>query len=319
MTQGNNTFKMDALLPPEMAAKAEEIGVRKAHMDFVSMFLLSVLAGIFIALAAGFYTVVMTGAGASMPFGMAKLVGGLAFCVGLVLVVIAGAELFTGNNLIVMALASRRIGILHVLRNWVIVYAGNFAGSVLTAWLILGTRQYEFAGGAVGETAMGIASAKCQLAFGQALWLGVACNALVCLAVWLCLSARTSAGKILCIVFPITAFVVSGFEHSVANMYFIPAGLMIKAANGAGGLEHLTLINFLVRNLLPVTIGNIIGGAGLIGALYWIIYSRRHLTDRKALQAAGRKAEAAWEMADGLAGEADGGSTPAGCDEAPQK
>ena len=318
MTQGNNTFKMDALLPPEMAAKAEDIGVRKAHMDFVSMFLLSVLAGIFIALAAQFYTVVMTGAGGA-PFGMAKLVGGLAFSVGLVLVVIAGAELFTGNNLIVMALASRRIGVGHVLRNWAIVYVGNFVGSLLTAWLILGTHQYEFAGGAVGDMALGIANGKCQLAFGQALWLGVACNALVCLAVWLCFSARTSSDKILCTVFPITAFVVSGFEHSVANMYFIPVGLMIKATKGVGGLEHLTIGNFLLKNLLPVTIGNIIGGAGLIGIVYWIIYSRRHLTDRKALQSAGPKAEAAWEMADGEAGKADGGSTPAGCDEAPRQ
>lgn len=297
-SQYNNQPKFDSLLPPEMAAKAENIGVGKAHMDVLSMLLLSMLAGAFIAMAAEFYTVVVTGSGA-MPYGVTKLLGGLAFSLGLILVVIAGAELFTGNNLIVMALASRRIGWGLLLRNWVLVYVGNFIGATGTAALMFATGQFTFAGGAVGETALAIAEAKCRLDFWPALALGVYCNALVCLAVWLCFSARSATDKILCIVFPITAFVASGFEHSVANMYFIPMGLILKSAAGVGGHPELTTGNFLLANLLPVTIGNILGGAGFVGVTYWIIYSRRNLTDKKVLKQLPDKG-VAWQTADAV-------------------
>ena len=206
---------------------------------------------------------------------------GFVFCLGLVLVVIGGAELFTGNNLLVMAWASRKVSTRAVLRNWTIVYVGNFIGSVAMAAMVFVGRWYTFGGGAVGDTALGIATAKVQLDFVQAIALGILCNALVCLAIWLTFSARSVTDKIVAILFPITAFVAAGFEHSVANMYFIPIGLIIKdfdptfAANSGIDLSGLTWEAFLARNLLPVTIGNIIGGSVLVGAIYWAVFLRR--------------------------------------------
>lgn len=281
----NSNFSFDALLPQEIAEKAENAGVSKANIGFWPMFLLAVLAGAFIALGAVFATVVTTG-GTAFAFGVTKLLGGLVFCLGLILVVVAGAELFTGNNLIVMAWASGKVSSALLLRNWLIVYVGNFVGAVLTAVMIFLSGQYTQNGGAVGINALNIANAKVSLGFGQAIVLGIFCNALVCLAVWLCMSARTTTDKILAIIFPITAFVAAGFEHSIANMYFIPVGLFIKAGANApfwgGGLAFatgdyamLTWANFFFANLLPVTIGNIIGGAGMVGLVYWFIYLKR--------------------------------------------
>lgn len=274
-----NEIRMDALLPAEMATRAEYIGVRKAETPALTMFTLAVLAGAFIALGSVFAT--NTAAGSSeLPFGVAKLLTGLVFCLGLVLVVVGGAELFTGNNLIVMAWASGKVSTWALLRNWVIVYAGNFVGSIGTAVLVLWSRQYALGGGAVGETALIIASGKANLDFYQAVALGVLGNALVCLAVWLTFSARSTIDKIAAIIFPITAFVAAGFEHSIANMYFIPYGLLIKAFDPAfvaeKGLDltNLTWGNFLINNLLPVTIGNIIGGAVLVAAIYWSVFLR---------------------------------------------
>jgi formate/nitrite transporter len=272
-------IRIDALLPAEMATRAAYIGVRKAEAPALTMFTLSVLAGAFIALGAVFAT--NTAAGASeLPFGVAKLLTGLVFCLGLILVVVGGAELFTGNNLIVMAWASGKVSTGALFRNWVIVYLGNFVGSIGTAVLVLWSKQYTFGGGAVGETALKIASGKAGLDFFQAMALGVLCNALVCLAVWLTFSARSTIDKIAAIIFPITAFVAAGFEHSVANMYFVPYGLLIKALDPAfvaeKGLDltNLTWGNFLINNLLPVTIGNIIGGAVLVAAIYWSVFLR---------------------------------------------
>ena len=281
-------FSFDALLPPEMASKAENAGVAKANLGTFRMFALSVLAGAFIAMGAIFATTVTTGGSGVLPFGVAKLLGGLVFCLGLILVVVAGAELFTGNNLIVMAWASRKVSTAKLLRNWVIVYVGNFAGSILTALMMFLSGQYAFGGGALGANALNIANVKVNLGFTQAIVLGVFCNALVCLAVWLCMSARSTTDKILAIIFPITAFVAAGFEHSIANMYFIPIGLFIKGGAGAdfwttagvtaGDYANLTWGNFLVANLLPVTIGNIIGGAVMVGLVYWFIYLRPNWT-----------------------------------------
>ena len=216
---------------------------------------------------------------------MTKLLGGLVFCLGLILVIVAGAELFTGNNLIVMAWADRHITTLQVLRNWSIVYAGNFVGSIAIAGLMYLTKQYIFGAGGIGLTALNIANGKVNLDFGQAIALGIMCNVLVCLAVWLCFSARTTTDKILSIVFPITAFVAAGFEHSVANMYFIPMGLFIKAGapasfwasivKTAADYANLTWGNFFLANLVPVTIGNIIGGSVMVGLVYWFIYIRK--------------------------------------------
>ncbi|HOA25555.1 MAG TPA: formate transporter FocA [Aggregatilineales bacterium] len=282
-----NSIRIDALMPAEMAERAETVGVKKAGLDFWTMFLLSVLAGAFIALGAVFSTTAtaITPGGAALPFGVGKVLGGLVFSLGLILVVVAGAELFTGNNLIVMAWASGKVTTAKLLRNWVIVYIGNFIGSVITALLVLAARQYMAGGGAIGLNALSIANAKVQLGFGQAIALGILCNALVCLAVWLTFSARSTTDKILAIIPPISAFVAAGFEHSIANMYFIPMGLLIKSTAGPefwasigttpADYPMLTWGNFFVRNLLPVTIGNIIGGALLVGAVYWFIYLRK--------------------------------------------
>ena len=219
--------QFDSFLPPIMAKKAEDAGVRKAATPSGKIFLLAVLAGAFIALGAVFCTTVLAGSSA-LPYGTARLLGGVTFCLGLILVVVAGAELFTGNNLIVMAWASGRVSTAELLRNWGIVYLGNFVGSIGTAVLMFLAKQYSNGGGAVGETALKIAASKVHLGFIQAIALGILCNGLVCLAVWLTFSARSTTDKILAIIFPIAAFVAAGFEHCVANMYFVPYGLIVQ-------------------------------------------------------------------------------------------
>ena len=276
MTENGVAVTVDSLIPPEMAAKAENVGVAKANMDTITMFLLAILAGAFIGLGAEFCTVTITGTQALMGFGLTKLFGGLVFCLGLILVIVAGAELFTGNNLIMMATISGKVSVSKLLRNWVIVYLGNFVGSLFTAYFIYLSEQYLMADGAVGATAIKIAAGKCdpEVGFVPFFFKAIYCNALVCLSVWLCFSARTSMDKIMCIVFPITAFVASGFEHCVANMYFIPVALFIKAATGAEAAS-LTWGNFFIVNLIPVTLGNIVGGAGFVGIIYWAVYSRK--------------------------------------------
>ncbi len=276
-------MNFDALPPPEMAKKAEQVGVAKAGLDAATTFPLAVLAGAFIAVGAALATNTLAGS-SHLPYGVARLLGGLSFSLGLILVVVAGAELFTGNNLIVMAWASGRVSTLRLLRNWTIVYLGNFVGAIATAGLLYAGKQYEFGKGAVGETALTIAATKTGYGFVQAIALGMLCNALVCIAVWLCYSARSTADRILAIVPPITAFVALGFEHSVANMFFIPFALLVKsdtsfvAANKAPDLSGVTWGHFLTANLLPVTIGNVIGGALMVGAIYWFVYLRNSST-----------------------------------------
>ncbi len=275
-----NEISIDALLPAEMAKRAELIGVRKAEAPFWTLFTLAVLAGAFIALGAVFATTAAGGLSGVVPYGIARLLIGLVFSLGLILVVVGGAELFTGNNLIVMAWASGKVTSLALLRNWVIVYLGNLIGSVGTALLVFLGKQYTFGGGAVGAAALTIANSKVGLGFVQAVALGILCNALVCLAVWMTFSARSTMDKIAAIIFPISAFVAGSFEHSVANMYFIPIGLLIKSfdpAFAAGtklNLDGLTWGTFLLNNLLPVTIGNIIGGAVLVAVVYWFVFLR---------------------------------------------
>jgi len=285
VTNTNTEIQFDALLPAEMAARAEQLGVKKAHLDLLSMFVLAVLAGAFIALGAVFSTTVTAGAAGSLPFGLIRLLAGLVFSLGLILVVVGGAELFTGNNLIVMAWASGKVSTRLLLRNWAVVYAGNFAGALATALLAFLSGQYAFGQGAVGAAALAAADAKTGLGFLQAVALGILCNALVCLAVWLSFSSRTTTDRILAIVPPIAAFVAAGFEHSVANMYFIPIGLLIKAGAPQAFWEttglslaaypSLTWGRFFLNNLLPVTLGNMIGGTVLVGAVYWFVYLRR--------------------------------------------
>lgn len=276
----DHSVSLDAYAPNEMARRVEIVGVKKANLDFLTMFALAVLAGAFVALGANFATVVWTDNG--LGYGLSRLVGGIVFSLGLILVLVGGAELFTGNNLIVMAWASRKVSVLQVLRNWAIVYAGNFVGAFATALGFYLTRQWTFNSYQIGATALNIANAKTSLDFFPAFMLGVFCNALVCLAVWLCFSAHSTTDKILAIIPPIAAFVAMGLEHSVANMYFIPLGLLLKnepavlaAANKtAAQLSNLTWQGFL-NNLLPVTLGNIVGGAVMVAAVYWFVYLRQ--------------------------------------------
>lgn len=280
----SDQISIDAILPPGMAAKAEDLGVKKANLNILNMFVLGILAGAFIALGAIFCTTVLAGT-STLPYGIQRLLGGTVFTLGLILVVVGGAELFTGNNLILMAFASGKVSLTALLRNWVVVYTGNFVGSISTAIIMFLSTQYTFGGGAIGLTALNIANSKSGLDFIPAVALGIMCNALVCLAVWLCYSARSTTDKILSIIPPIAAFVAAGFEHSIANMYFIPVGLFIKAGappefwtaigKTAGDYANLTWANFFIKNLIPVTIGNIIGGAFMVGLVYWFIYLRK--------------------------------------------
>jgi len=253
--------RLDALLPAEMAKRAEEIGVKKASMDGLTLLALAVLAGAFIAFGGVFSTVALAGAEAA-PWGVTQVLAGVVFSLGLILVVVGGAELFTGNNLIVMAWAGGRVGTGALLRNWCIAYIGNFLGALSIALAVYVAGTHEGGAGAFGTTALRIAAAKLRPDFWQAVALGILCNVLVCLAVWLSYSARTTADRILAIIPPTSAFVAAGFEHSIANMYFVPLGLFIAAFDpafvAARGLEAqaqaLSWTGFLARNLLPVRI-----------------------------------------------------------------
>lgn len=263
----------DSLLPPQMALKAEHVGEQKATLDAVSTLVLGVLAGAFIAWGGVFYTTVVTTGEMAIPFGVAKLLGGVSFSLGLILVVVAGAELFTGNNLIVMAWASGRVSLAQLLRNWSLVYIGNFVGAVGTACLVYFAGFAQGHDGAVGDTMLQIGEAKCSITWTKAVVAGIGCNVLVCLAVWLCMSCRTVADKVLAVVFPVAAFVATGMEHCVANMYFVPAAMMVKLGRGIDK-GQVNASNFVLNNLIPVTIGNVIGGAVLVGLVYWFVYLR---------------------------------------------
>jgi formate transporter len=274
----------DAIMPPAMAVRAEASGVKRASLDVTTLLALSVLAGAFVAFGAIFATTVSAGA-TDMPYGVGRLLVGLVFCAGLIMVIIGGAELFTGNNLLVMAWASNKVTTGAVLLNWTLSFVGNFIGAIATAALMFYTTQYTFGGGSVGLAALSIANAKTSLAFIPALTLGIMCNAMVCVAVWMCFSARTNIDRVVTVVPPIAAFAAAGFEHSIANMYFIPTGLFIKAgapdsfwkAIGKTPADYpeLTWNNFFLGNLLPVTIGNIIGGSIMVAAVYWFVYLRK--------------------------------------------
>jgi formate/nitrite transporter len=273
----------DAIMPATMAVRAEESGVKRASIDLATLIALSVMAGAFISFGAIFATTVSAGT-TGMPYGLVRLLIGLVFSAGLIMVVIAGAELFTGNNMLVMAWASGKVTTRAVLLNWVISFAGNFFGAITTAALMFFTAQYTFGGGAVGLAALNTANAKTSLAFIPALTLGIMCNALVCLAVWMSFSARTNIDRVVTVIPPIAAFAAAGFEHCIANIYFISTGIFIKTGapdsfwkavgRTAADFPELTWRNFFVGNLLPVTIGNIIGGSIMVAAVYWFVYLR---------------------------------------------
>ncbi len=255
----------DAYPPREIARQVERLGVAKAHADALSLLVLAVLAGAFISLGALFFTVVITESG--LGLGPTRLLGGLSFCLGLILVVVAGAELFTGNNLIAMAWASRLIGTREVLRNWLLTYVGNVVGCLATVLLVVWADVAALGEGAVGETAVRIARAKADLPLAEAFIRGILCNALVCLAVWLAIGGRSVTDKILAILFPIAAFVAIGFEHSIANWFFLPFGLAMDAHDAVS-------IVGIGRNIVAVTAGNLLGGTLLVAGVYWIAYLR---------------------------------------------
>ncbi|MDO8356645.1 MAG: formate/nitrite transporter family protein [Nitrospirota bacterium] len=260
----------DAYAPAQIAARVCEIGLAKVTMPVPTMMALALLAGAFISLGGLFYAVtVTTGNDAAVPFGLLRLAGGLTFSLGLVLVVVGGAELFTGNNLIAMAWAVGCVRTSQVVKNWLWVYLGNLIGAVGTAALVLLAGVQTLSGGAVGETLIQIARSKIALDPVSAVARGVLCNVLVCLAVWLCMGARSVTDKILAILLPISAFVACGFEHSVANMFFLPVGIVLAA----GGPAPLSVLGAL-SNLLLVTIGNIFGGTILVALIYWFVYLR---------------------------------------------
>ena len=252
----------DAYVPSRVADLVSQSGVCKAHLSFIQTIVLAMLAGAFIAFGAMYYTLIISDA--ELSFVGAKLLGGVVFSLGLILVIVAGAELFTGNNLIVMAWAHKKVTTLELLRNWLIVYFGNFVGAMGCVLLVM------FSGLAQennwDSTAINIAQTKTTIGIAELFIRGVLCNILVCLAVWLCMAAHDVASKVLAIVFPISAFVALGFEHSIANMYFIPLGMLLES----GEIN----IASLLHNLIPVTIGNIVGGSILVAMVYWIIYLR---------------------------------------------
>jgi formate/nitrite transporter len=266
---------LDALLPAAVARKAEDVGVVKASMRADRMFALGVLAGSFIALGALFSTVVNAGGGTSP--GVTRLLGGVVFSLGLILVIVSGAELFTGNTLIIMSVAGGRVPLRGLLRCWAIVYVGNAAGAIATACLVVWSGRLEAGDGSVGARAAEIAAAKTSLTMPHAFFSAVLANALVCLAVWMAMSARSVTDKVLAIVPPISAFVAVGFEHSIANLYFVPVALLQRAwgtSPATGAAKDVGWGRFLWGNLVPSTAGNIVGGAVLVGLVYWFVYLR---------------------------------------------
>lgn len=268
--------------PSEIADSAISIGVRKANLSTSAKFLLGILAGAFIAFgaqAANLITHTITDSAS------AKLTAGLIFPAGLIMVIMAGAELFTGNCLMIISLAERRITFTKLLWSWLVVYAGNFAGSLIVAYLVSLSGQWNLTGGLLGGLTLKTAAAKISLSFTEALTLGILCNWLVCLAVWMSFGAKDGVSKAACIFFPIWVFIASGFEHSIANMYYIPAGILAKSNPsyvskaleiGASqtGIDSLNVLRMFTRNLIPVTIGNIIGGCMFVGLAYWFVYLR---------------------------------------------
>lgn len=271
MEQSAANNLLDAYAPAQIAMRVREVGVTKAAMPVLTMFTLAVLAGAFIALGALFFTITMTTGTIGQPpaFGLMRLAGGVTFSLGLILVVVGGAELFTGNNLIAMAWASGRVTTQQVMRNWGWVYLGNLVGAVGTAVLVWLAGVHTMSDGAVGETMVQIARNKITLDPVSAVARGILCNVLVCLALWLCMGARSVSDKILATVFPITAFIACGFEHSVANMYCLPIGVLLAAGTSA----PLSVTGAL-SNLALVTIGNVLGGTVLVALVYWTVYLR---------------------------------------------
>jgi formate transporter len=266
-------YGFDAFSPQEISERVERVGVAKAQLPILQLAMLGVLAGAFIGLGAMFFTIVASDV--SLGFAAQRVLGGLVFSLGLILVVVAGAELFTGNNLLAMAWAEGKLSTTAVLRNWGVVLMANLAGALSVAVLVVLSGHPWMNGGAVAEQYVRIAAAKTSLPFVTAFASGVLCNALVCLAVWMALAGRSVVDRAVAIVLPVSAFVAGGFEHSVANMYFIPMGLLLQDAVATGGETTLTLVGF-ARSLVPVILGNVVGGSVFVALVYFVIYRRKN-------------------------------------------
>jgi len=265
-------FGFDAFSPAQIAARVENVGVAKTRLPLLSLLMLSVLAGAFIGLGAlGF---VLVKSDPSLGFATSQLLGGLTFSLGLILVVVAGAELFTGNNLLALAWADGKISTRDVLRNWAIVCTGNFIGAGGLALLVFLSHHPDMNNGAIAKAYLQIAAAKVALPFWTAFFRGILCNVLVCMAMWMVLAGRSVLDKVVAVVFPISAFVAAGFEHSIANMYLIPLAMLLQTFDGAQAANGITWLGF-IGNLAPVILGNIIGGAGMVAATYWFVYLRK--------------------------------------------
>lgn len=265
-------YGFDAFSPQQIAERVENIGVTKARLPLLSMIILGILAGSFIGLGGLYFTLIT--ADGTLGFAAGRLLGGLAFSLGLILVVVAGAELFTGNNLLVMAWADRRISTAELLKNWVVVCLANFVGAFLLAYLVSLSGHTGMNGGAVGNQYLKIAAYKCSLPMTTAFFSGILCNALVCLAVWMAMAGRSVFDKVIAIVFPISAFVACGFEHSIANMYFISMGILLKNnSTEIPGIEAVDWSGFF-QNLGPVILGNIVGGGLMVALVYYLIYRK---------------------------------------------
>ena len=275
------------LTPSEITETTIQTGMKKTQLPVINMILLGILAGVFIAFASeGSNMAAFNLFSKPETYGLGKALAGAVFGTGLMLVIIAGGELFTGNTLILVGVLDKKIRIRAMLKNWIFVYLGNFIGSVLIAYMMKESGLFGSGANGLGAVTIKIAAYKVGLSFIQAFFLGIMCNWLVCLAVWMAYGAKDIVGKIFAIFFPIWLFITSGFEHSVANMYYIPAGIMAKgnqalvdAAMTLGvtpeKLDHLNWLTFLTKNLIPVTLGNIVGGGVFVAAIYWFVYIRK--------------------------------------------
>lgn len=268
-------FGFDTYSPKEIAERVETVGVAKVHLPILSMLMLGVLAGAFIGLGALYFVLIKSDA--SLGFAVSQVLGGFAFSLGLILVIVAGAELFTGNNLLAMAWADGKISFFDLLKNWLLVCGANFLGAVGLALLVFLSGHPEMNDGAIADQYLKIAAAKCSLPFWPAFFKGILCNVLVCLAVWMAFAGRSLFDKAVAIVFPISAFVAAGFEHSVANMYFIPMGMLVKTFGEVGTDANLISWVGFFSNIVPVILGNLVGGSVLVGLVYYIIYRRPRL------------------------------------------
>jgi formate/nitrite transporter len=262
-----DVFGSNAFSPPEIAERVQGVGVKKARLPLLSQLILSVLGGAFIGMGALFYVLIHSDA--SLGFAARQVTAALSFCLGMLLVVVAGAELFTGNNLIVMARAQGALKSGEVVRNWTIVFAGNLVGTAGLALLVWLSGHPGMNDGAIGRDYLRIAEAKAALPFMVALWRGILCNALVCLAIWMSYAGRSVIDKAVAIIFPIAAFVAAGFEHCIANLYYFAMALLLAPQTS------MPMLGGMLRNIVAVVIGNVIGGSVLVGLVYYLIYIRR--------------------------------------------